>query len=184
MLSCVLVYYPWVCQHNYSRCPVLPSCHVVVFSSRAHCGCVYIHFCDIYVGVSFNDMIPEVWAVEVWRLHGPVFRHDMLFCMEYARPTFVAEGAVGGNPSDFVVFLVHVLKYLVFIFVVFLTAGAVPVFPVNVSVGSYAVVENFHHHLRWPSPLFISHDLVFVRCFSRVFAYVSPVLLLSCIWWD
>ena len=137
------------------------------------------------MGVSFNDMIPEVWAVEVWRLHGPVFRHDMLFCMEYARPTFVAEWAVGGTPSDFVAFLVHVLKYLVFIFVVFLTAGAVPVFPVNVSVGSYAVVENFHHHLRWPSPLFISHDLVFVRCFSRVFfAYVSPVLLLSCIWWD
>jgi len=133
-------------------------------------------------GVSLGDMIPEVWAVEMWRLHDAVSRHDMLFCMKYTGPAFVAEGAAGGASGDFVAFFVHVLKYLVFAYVVLLASGAVPVFFINVSAGSYAVVEYPHHTLRWSSSLLVSRDLMFIRCFSRVFLHMSAQC--CCVWWD
>ena len=121
----------------------------------------------------------------MWWLHGAVSGHDMLFRVYYPRPLFITERAVYGAPSDFVVIFVHVFEYLVFIHVVFFAAGAVPVIIVIMGARSYAVIEYFHHHLRWSSSLFVSHDFMFIRCFFGVFlAYVSPMLLLSCVWWD
>ena len=63
----------------------------------------------------------------MWWLHGAVSGHDVLFCVYYAWPVFVTEGAVGRPPGDFVMFFVHVLEYLFFISIVFFAACAVPV---------------------------------------------------------
>ena len=108
----------------------------------------------------------------------------MLFCMNYAWPVLIAEGAVGCASSDFVVFFVHVLECLVFVYVVSFVSGAVPVSIVIAGAGFYAVVEYPHHHLRWPSSLLVSHGFMFIGCFlGFFFAYVSPVLLLGCVLW-
>ena len=67
-------------------------------------------------------------------LHGAVSGHDVLFRAYYAWPVFITEGAVRGASSDFVVFLVHMLKYLIFVCIVLLATCAVPVFLVVLGV--------------------------------------------------
>ena len=83
----------------------------------------------------------------MWRLHGAVPGHDVLFCVYYTWPMFVAEGAAGFPPGDFVMFLVHMPMYLSFICIVLLEARALPDFPVIFCMWFYAAIIYFHHHL-------------------------------------
>ena len=124
-------------------------------------------------GVSFENAAPEVWAVYVWWLHGAVSGHDVLFCMYYAWPTFVTEGAMGSSSGDFVMFFIHVFKYLIFVCVVLIATCAVPVCFVVLGVWFYAVIEYFHHHLRWSPSLPVSHNFMFIRCFFGVLLHIS-----------